>query len=347
MRIGMTYREEGQTLVQVALAMVALLAFLALAIDVGHIYAERRCMQNAADAGALAGAREICLSPPAYGRDWYAAAWDYAVSRNDAQTADITRQGWTVTVVARETIDTFFAGIIGIPTVNVSAVAAAACGEARTACGLWPIGFSSARWLELWAAGCNTPFYVWAGHNENDNPDCTIYDCDVNDDGINDIVAMQGRAWLDFSDIQDPEHPDHCVQPGCGTQELRCLILNDSGALITLPQCIAGDPGVRAGVKDAVDSRIGDAVSVPLYDTLDCMGVTCPGTSIHAIRFGCITVLGWEQHLELPRLDGGKPPWKDEAIKAAINCGGCDTFCGSTPGNPPPPWGVWAVSLTR
>ena len=52
---------EGQTIVLVAVFMLALLAILALAIDVGHVYAERRRMQNAADAGALAGAREICF----------------------------------------------------------------------------------------------------------------------------------------------------------------------------------------------------------------------------------------------------------------------------------------------
>ncbi len=36
------HRREGQTLVVVAIFMVALLAVLALAIDVGHIYSERR-----------------------------------------------------------------------------------------------------------------------------------------------------------------------------------------------------------------------------------------------------------------------------------------------------------------
>ncbi len=55
-RIWATTAENGQTLVWVALAMVVLLAFVGLAIDGGAVYAERRRMQNAADAGALAGA---------------------------------------------------------------------------------------------------------------------------------------------------------------------------------------------------------------------------------------------------------------------------------------------------
>jgi len=53
--------EQGQAIVILALAMIVLLAFAALAIDGGNTYVERRRAQNAADAGALAGARELWL----------------------------------------------------------------------------------------------------------------------------------------------------------------------------------------------------------------------------------------------------------------------------------------------
>jgi Flp pilus assembly protein TadG len=52
----------GQTLVFVALASAVLFAAMGLAIDAGIDYAMRRAMQNAADAAALAGARQIRLS---------------------------------------------------------------------------------------------------------------------------------------------------------------------------------------------------------------------------------------------------------------------------------------------
>ena len=45
----------------VALAIFVLVAILALAIDVGRFYQQRRDMQNAADAGALAGAGDLCF----------------------------------------------------------------------------------------------------------------------------------------------------------------------------------------------------------------------------------------------------------------------------------------------
>src|SRR5712692_608660 len=50
-------REQGQTIVLVALALVTLLAMAALAIDVVTLYVARSEMQRAADAAALAGAK--------------------------------------------------------------------------------------------------------------------------------------------------------------------------------------------------------------------------------------------------------------------------------------------------
>lgn len=52
---------EGQVLVWVAVLLVVLLAIAGLAIDGGIGLSQRRQMRNAADAGALAGARELCL----------------------------------------------------------------------------------------------------------------------------------------------------------------------------------------------------------------------------------------------------------------------------------------------
>ncbi len=49
-------QENGQILVVLAVALVALLGFTALAIDVGMVYSDRRYDQNVADAAALAGA---------------------------------------------------------------------------------------------------------------------------------------------------------------------------------------------------------------------------------------------------------------------------------------------------
>ena len=60
-RISLLNDDSGQTLIYVAISMIVLLGFVALAVDVGYLYAERRHMQNAADAGALEAARALCF----------------------------------------------------------------------------------------------------------------------------------------------------------------------------------------------------------------------------------------------------------------------------------------------
>ena len=54
--------EQGQAIVLIALALVALLGFTALAVDGSMVFADRRAVQNAADAAALAGGAAAALS---------------------------------------------------------------------------------------------------------------------------------------------------------------------------------------------------------------------------------------------------------------------------------------------
>lgn len=55
----MAHNEKGATAIYVAIVMFVLLMFTALAIDVNHLYGVRNELQNAADAGALAGAGRL------------------------------------------------------------------------------------------------------------------------------------------------------------------------------------------------------------------------------------------------------------------------------------------------
>lgn len=55
----MRRRKRGQSLVIIALSATALLGIIALGMDAGRLYFQRRDVQNAADAGALAGAEEL------------------------------------------------------------------------------------------------------------------------------------------------------------------------------------------------------------------------------------------------------------------------------------------------
>ena len=76
--------DSGAVAIVVALFMVALLGFAAIAIDAGDLFTEQRDLQTAADSGALAGALAL-----AHGRDWRAAATDF-VGQNRTANPNLT-----------------------------------------------------------------------------------------------------------------------------------------------------------------------------------------------------------------------------------------------------------------
>ncbi len=60
-RFGSSRRQGGVSMVLLAVSLFMLLGFTALAVDGGNLYVARNELQNAADAGALAGARMLYL----------------------------------------------------------------------------------------------------------------------------------------------------------------------------------------------------------------------------------------------------------------------------------------------
>ena len=251
--------------------------------------------------------------------------------------------------------------MIGYASVPVKAEAAAACGAANTGCGLWPIAFDQVQWQKLYAngAGCNKEFVVWNDENKpltcsvNGTPSdnlCDCYQCDTTGDGKDDFAVLTGagRAWLDYPAPTGGPFTDACSSNGCGASELSCHISNDSGAQVSLNQCIAGDSGVKAGVKNAIDSRVGDHVNISLYSGACTSTENCNGQAYHITSFGCVDVVGWVQNFELiPKL-AGYSKQKGKGVKVKMNCNGdCVTACGGTDGTPAEPWQLKAVSLTK
>lgn len=84
LRSGGRRRDDGQMFVMVAASLAVLLGFSAMAVDVGSYAVDRRNLQNAADAAALAAATELPDSNAAQ-----AAALDYA-EKNQVPASDVT-----------------------------------------------------------------------------------------------------------------------------------------------------------------------------------------------------------------------------------------------------------------
>ena len=118
--------ETGQSMVILVLGIIAFVAILALVLDGGNAYAAKRKAQNAADAGALAGAQVMCET-----RDedqGIAAAMQYSATNGATNTeVDASFSNATVVVTATVTKPTFFAGLIGFDEVSPRADAAAEC----------------------------------------------------------------------------------------------------------------------------------------------------------------------------------------------------------------------------
>jgi hypothetical protein len=347
-------QEAGQVLVQVAIMVGVLFGFLALALDGGHFYVERRRMQNAADAGALAGAREICFGDPAQA---ISAAQEYAITRNDAQWANVqVLDEYTVSVVAGETMDTFFAGLIGLDTADVSAEAAAACGRAVRVCGVWPIAFDADTFTKT---NCNQHIILW----EDGKAECDVYSCTCSP-GFEAVPASDGRTWIDFSAVMEDGQDDACDQTGCGNAELQDRIVGKTNkgaecrSYIEIPSCSAGDSGVKASSWKAAGDEIDKIKLIPLYDPISspCVMEKDPGNSCGTERWwlvdvGCIKVHG---SCNLCK-KGQTPPCPSgpKVIDVEILCPGdsgweyCTAECGATLGGKPKPGDVRAVSLVK
>ena len=137
---GKNQTERGQILVFFAIIVVGLLAVAALAIDGGYGYAIRRAAQNAADAGALAGARYYCAGETE--AVWKQAVHDYAALNHDAVVEDIQLVNNLVYVKTSIEQGAFFSGVLGRNSIRAEAEAEAGCFIPDMAYGVLPIGFA-------------------------------------------------------------------------------------------------------------------------------------------------------------------------------------------------------------
>lgn len=143
--------ENGAILVVVALMLVVLLGFTALAVDVGWATVERRNMVAAADAGALAGAVELPSNPS----QAVEKAEEYAVGLNNADRATVVVSDFTaagdnrlITVVTEKAVDYKFAPVLGFDSVTVKAEAQAIVGPLAEQSHVVPLALPEEKWRE-------------------------------------------------------------------------------------------------------------------------------------------------------------------------------------------------------
>jgi hypothetical protein len=140
--------ESGQSILVIAFIVMILLALVAVVVDVGNAYAHRRIVQNAVDAAAMAGVRQLAFrgtgDPPMTVLHIQVSnvindfAEDNGLNRDDVRAWFVNDEGTRVDAVHQSLspvpqnavgvevegdlpFETYFAHLLGFPTMTVTA----------------------------------------------------------------------------------------------------------------------------------------------------------------------------------------------------------------------------------
>jgi Flp pilus assembly protein TadG len=209
--------ERGQALIVMVFAVIALLVMAGLAIDGGMAFLDRRRMQNASDAAALAGTRLLAKAICGGGTDDATIAAEvnrYAEKNgvpdtdgeagngvNDSVAADyvdfdegvlgrvgggaIPNGATGVSVTVGISRPTYFVSLIGIDTAGASAAALAMTGRPLMGGGIRPFGI---------------PYPVVQVLDDGDCFDISFGNCDQDECNINYTGGQsQHRGWMNLA----------------------------------------------------------------------------------------------------------------------------------------------------
>ena len=245
-------RERGQILVIGALLLPALLGMTGMAIDVGRYASDRRSLQNAADAVALAAAQKLCETSCTN----YAAA-DAAgqaiLARYTIDPADVTITGGggssapQVTVEMTRSHDFVFMRILGINSKSVGARAVAAKVSWGGGSGVVPWAVTDAVVSNAGSGDLVTMNYD-ASNSTNGNFGPIRIDGSGNSDYENDVsygsdthICADSTPSCSVADCGSGSFPDTCAEdaPQC-----------------TGPECPTETGNKVPGTRDGVDFRM-------------------------------------------------------------------------------------------
>lgn len=290
--------ERGQALVIVVFAILALLVVAGLAIDGGMVFLERRRMQNAADAGALAGTRVlvrgICGEAGTNDAAVAAEVNHYAQVNGVKDVANnvvadyvnfnelvlgrvgngtIPNGAAGISVTTRIQRATYFVTLLGIDTAGASAGALAMSGRPLVGSGVRPFGIPRPVVVDLDSGDC---FSISFGQNCDDPDQCNV----VYTGG-----QVQHRGWMNLDYVwrqQEegagfPRAQTHTpagqlktwMQYGCDDTTLYADGLWSQG--YRNGDYVHAGPGTEQDVINV--APIGELIYVPVFDAFpDCDG---------------------------------------------------------------------------
>lgn len=144
-RFSSERERAGQALIMVTIMIMVLIGFVAIATDTGFIWMNRRSLQNAADAAALAGVQAL----PDDAAEAMSVGCEYAIkneianmigksgtcsSKADVQITTTYYPNDTITVIVYKTINPIFGIALGFGSVEIGASATAVVGSIASSC---------------------------------------------------------------------------------------------------------------------------------------------------------------------------------------------------------------------
>lgn len=269
--------ERGGIAVLVAILMVVMLGFAALAIDVARLYAERAQLQNGSDAAALMLAQKCAKNDADTNCSTTSPLASDLANNNaiDGQSnvksiaLDKTNRTVTVTTGAKETgssanqISLLFAGVLGIPSAEVNASSSVRWGSPVEGTTIFPLAFSICQVSGMVDGAAQ----LLQNHSADANPDCPL--------GPAGKTVPGGFAWTLQATGQ------------CGG--LVNLAINQSGSDTGNDGPSNCDAILNKWASDLAAGRP-VIVLLPVYD--DATG-TGSGGSYHLTSFVAFSVQGW------------------------------------------------------
>jgi len=298
-KINLKKLEHGQVIPIVVIGIFVIIMMSALIIDGGMVLSHHRTAQAAADAGAMAGASYLCPhnydhDMAVYSAETYVDS-NNADLIDDPDNPNPKVSGNSILVKTVAHSDSFFARIFGHPTLQATAEAEASCltlgaTEKQT---VLPVAFpcipseyfdesEDYYFFTDEEFKCSTKFYgdfekptdeeysqmIEDGYvtiimdTDPDKAYCKPdgpYDCDVDGDGRDDIVASGSRGWLALEKTNNPN-------------DLKDWINNGFDGKISVGYWLSTVTGVNNSIFNEVRNIEGDTVILPYFNAFCRLG---------------------------------------------------------------------------
>ncbi|MCX2747082.1 pilus assembly protein TadG-related protein [Arthrobacter sp. MI7-26] len=300
--------ERGAVAVLIALALVVLLGFAALAVDAGMLYSERAQVQNGSDAAALAVAQKCaantsdpnCSATSQIATDVANKNAVDGLNNVKSVSLDLSNRKVTVTAGAQQAggapnaVSLFFARVLGVNTTDVVTTSSVQWGSAVAGRTPFPLTYSICQ-VQGYIGGA---LQLLQDHGSGANPSCNY--------GPSGTTVPGGFGWI----TQDPG--------ACGGTIN--LAVSEGGSAPG-----NSSPGnCAATLQKWADTLTAGRDVVVLLPVFDGVTGTGSGAVYHLVSFAAFKVTGWKfsGNSSLPDTFRNTSPDVPSALSCTGNCRG-------------------------